>query len=361
MQLHRYVTRIRPQMALGLVIALVFAGVTLAPRVMAPSPATPGSAPVMHHSATPLPATATDDPPDTSVPATNTATVPATITPTSTTTPRPTVTATVAPPTATPTPTTTSTPSPTPTPLEPTPDGVLRQVRVPILMYHYVSEPPPGASRLRRDLTVQPDVFEAHLGYLRDAGYTSISLEDLYWHLMTGRSLPDKPIVITFDDCYRDNYEIAFPLLKEYGFTATFFAITDFIDWGNEGYVTWEQLREIQQAGMEIGAHSRDHPDLRGRNVDFLVWQILGPREAIEDHVGVRPRFYSYPSGSYDEKVITVLRSDHYWGAVTTHQGILQSSERPFELRRIRVRGSHGPDDLAWWINYWMTTDNENE
>jgi peptidoglycan/xylan/chitin deacetylase (PgdA/CDA1 family) len=228
-------------------------------------------------------------------------------------------------------------------------------------MYHYVSELPPGGNRLRRDLTVPPDVFEAHLQFLRDAGYTGISLEDLYWHLMTGRPLPEKPVVLTFDDGYRDNYEVAFPLLKKYGFTATFFAITDFVDWGYERYVTWEQLREMQEAGMEIGAHSRDHPDLRDRDIDFLVWQILGPREAIEDHLGKRPRFYSYPSGKYDEKVIAVLRSDHYWGAVTTHQGTLQSSDRPFELHRIRVRGSYEPDDLAWWISYWMTADNEDE
>jgi peptidoglycan/xylan/chitin deacetylase (PgdA/CDA1 family) len=228
-------------------------------------------------------------------------------------------------------------------------------------MYHYISPVPPSASRLRRDLTVPPDRFEAHLQFLRDAGYTTISLEDLYWYLMTGRPLPDKPIILTFDDAYRDNYEIAFPLLKKYGFKATFLAITDFIDWGYERYVTWEQLREMQQAGMEIGAHSRDHPDLRGRDTDFLVWQILGPREAIEAHVGVRPRFFSYPSGAYDENVIAVLRSAHYWGAVTTHQGTLQSSDRPFELRRIRVRGYYGPDELAYWINFWMTADNEAE
>jgi peptidoglycan/xylan/chitin deacetylase (PgdA/CDA1 family) len=145
-------------------------------------------------------------------------------------------------------------------------------------------------------------------------------------------------------------------LLQQYGFKAAFFVLTDFVDQGRAEYVTWQQLREIHAAGMEIEAHSRDHPDLRGRDVDFLVWQVLGPDEAIAAHVGERPRFYAYPSGTYDENVVAVLKSDHYWGALTITQGMQQSTDRLFELRRIRVRGRYLADDLAWTINYWLNT-----
>ena len=276
--------------------------------------------------------------------------------PSPTDTPSPTATRPddTAPPTATPSPSATSTLTPTPTPTYtpgPTPDGVEREARVPILMYHYISTPPPGADAIRRDLSIAPDLFESHLRYLQEAGYRSISLRDLVYHLTLGWPLPPKPIILTFDDGYRDNYENAFPLLKKYGFRGTFFLVTDFIDEGRAAYMTWPQIKEMYQAGMEFGAHSRNHPDLRGKPLDYLVWQSLGPSETIEYNLGERPRFYSYPSGQYDKKAIEVIRSAGYWAGLTIHQGMTHSSQRLFELQRIRVRGSHSAEDLATLLN----------
>ena len=94
-------------------------------------------------------------------------------------------------------------PTATPLPL-PTPDGVLRTLRVPILMYHYISVSPPGADAVRRDLSVSPEALEAHLRYLQQEGYTAITLRDLSMALQCGYPLPPKPIVLTFDDGYRD-------------------------------------------------------------------------------------------------------------------------------------------------------------
>ncbi len=232
------------------------------------------------------------------------------------------------------------TPIPTPTP-GPTPDGIPRVARVPILMYHYISAPPPGADKYRIDLSVSPERLESHLRYLRDQGYTTISLRDLVYHLTQGAPLPPKPIILTFDDGYEDQYLNAFPLLKKYGFRGTFFIITDFVTEERPGYMTWSQLKEMVAAGMEIGSHSRNHPDLRGKPVDYLVWQALGSKEAIEAHLGITPRFISWPSGRYDDQAIAVFHSAHFWGGVTTHQGTVQRSDRLFELQRIRVRGSY--------------------
>ncbi len=238
-------------------------------------------------------------------------------------------------------------------PLLPPPDGVVREAQVPILMYHYISEPPPDANQIRRGLSVPPAQFEAHLRYLKSNGYHTISLHQLLLHLTRGEPLPEKPIILTFDDGYRDNYERAFPLLQKYGFSATFFLITNFIDEGRPAYLTWEQVKKLAQAGNEIGAHSRDHPDLRGRDTDFLVWQILGSKEAIQNGAGITPRFFSYPSGKYDENTIAILASAHYWGAVTVKQGVHQSSETPFELERIRIDGSYGADEMSWILRYY--------
>jgi peptidoglycan/xylan/chitin deacetylase (PgdA/CDA1 family) len=239
-------------------------------------------------------------------------------------------------------------------PLLPPPDGVIRDAKVPILMYHYISEPPVGADEIRKNLTISPGVFEAHLQYLLNNGYRTISLHQLTLHLTRGEPLPEKPIILTFDDGYRDNYENAFPLLKQYGFTGTFFLLTNFVDEGRTAYLTWDQVKELAAAGNEIGAHSRDHPDLRGRDSDFLVWQILGSKEAIQNGAGITPRFFSYPSGKYDENVIAILASAHYWGAVTVKQGVHQSSDAPFELQRIRIHGHYGTDELDWVLKYYL-------
>jgi peptidoglycan/xylan/chitin deacetylase (PgdA/CDA1 family) len=243
--------------------------------------------------------------------------------------------------------------TPTPEPL-PTPDGVVRRLRVPILMYHYLSAPPPDADALRRGLSVSPEQFEEHLRYLKQAGYETISLHDLALALQIGHPLPERPIIITFDDGYRDNYEQAFPLLMAYGFTATFFLITGFIDAGKEAYVTWDQVIEMHEAGMEMEAHGHTHPDLRGRDVDYLVWQVLGAKEAIEARTGVPVRFFSYPAGKYDELVIRVLHSAHYWGAVTVNPGVEHTSDRMFELSRVRVPGGLTAAGLAATLDAYM-------
>jgi peptidoglycan/xylan/chitin deacetylase (PgdA/CDA1 family) len=217
---------------------------------------------------------------------------------------------------------------------------VARTARVPILMYHHVIDPGPSANSLEKDLSVLPVRFEQQLSYLKDAGYETISTTDLIYHLTLGAPLPAKPIIITFDDGYADNYIHAFPLLQKYGFSATFYVVTDYVDRGLSRYMTWEQIEEMAASGMEIGSHSRDHPDLRGKPYEYLVWQILGSRQTIEAHVGRPIHAFSYPSGAYDDFAVQVVRSAHFWGAVTTAQGATHTSDDIFELRRIRVRGT---------------------
>jgi len=214
-------------------------------------------------------------------------------------------------------------------------------------MYHYVSEPPADADIYRRDLSVTPERFAEHLSYLKEAGYTSITLDDLLYALTNGRSLPSRPVILTFDDGYADNYENAFPLLDLYGFSGHFFIITDFVNQGRDGYLSWPQIEEMAAAGHRFGSHSRDHPNLSNQSVDYLVWQSLGSNEAIEEHLGYHPRWIAYPSGEYDSQTIAVYHSAGYWGGLTIQQGITNSSDNIFELRRVRVRGVHTAGDLA--------------
>ena len=235
---------------------------------------------------------------------------------------------------------------------EPTPTAVPlpEEAQVPILMYHYVSELPEDSDAYRLDLTVPPDAFEAQLAYLDEAGYSPISLTDLHLHLTEGYPLPDKPVVLTFDDGYRDAYEVVFPKLLAYGFTGTFFVLATPAHYESEAYLTWSEMKEMSEAGLDIQAHGRDHVDLRGRSYDFLVYQILGVREAIEFHTGRTPRFFCYPSGRWDDDVIDVLDSAGYWGAVTTEWGRTQTYEDRFTMPRLRVRGEASLDSFVAWL-----------
>ena len=282
--------------------------------------------------------------------------------------PSPTPTATqTATPTSTPAPTDTPTPTPTFTPtFAPTPprpltpmitrDPTQRVLRVPILMYHYVSVPPPDADKYRLDLSVTPANFQAQLEYLAREGYHPVRLSDLGEFLLNGSPLPTKPIAITFDDGYSDNYQNAFPILKRSKFPATFFIITQYADDRKTGYMTWDQLEEMAIEKMEIGAHSMTHPDLQGKPRAFQVSEIAGSKLLIESRIGTPVRVFSYPAGKYDAQTIDVLRATGYLAAVTTEpQGTRQSVSAPFELQRIRVRGSFSVNDFAYWIDYFTT------
>jgi peptidoglycan/xylan/chitin deacetylase (PgdA/CDA1 family) len=214
-------------------------------------------------------------------------------------------------------------------------------------MYHYISEPPPDADNYRLDLSLAPQTFADQMNYLDANGYTTIDLYHLIDALTWGRPLPDKPIILTFDDGYRDNYENAFPILRQHGFTATFFILTEPIDRGSDRYMTWSQVEEMAAAGMDIEPHSKTHPDLRGQPRDYLVWEILGSAQTVEAHIGRYPRFFAYPSGWYDEALTEFLQEIEFWGAVTTWYGWDHTWIDRYRLQRIRINGGDSALVLA--------------
>lgn len=235
--------------------------------------------------------------------------------------------------------------------IAPTPDGTQRTLQVPILMYHYLSVPPANADIYRKDLSVSPELFAQHLDAMRAEGFTTISLYLFMQALATGAPLPEKPVILTFDDGYRDNYVNAFPALRDRGMTATFFVVSDFMDAERPEYMTWDMAREMLAGGMSIESHGRNHASLQGRDDDFLIWQALGSMETIQFELGVRPRFVAYPAGQYDEDTMRIFESAGYWAGVTTRQGATHSIDAPFELTRVRMRGTTTPTELIRLLN----------
>lgn len=233
----------------------------------------------------------------------------------------------------------------------------VRETRVPILMYHHVGDLPPGADAVRKSLTISQSEFEAQIKYLAEQGYTTIHLTTLMEHLQTGTPLPEKPLVLTFDDGYDDNYTNVFPTLKDYGFVGTFFVIGAPTDYGSPGYLRWEQILEMYDNGMEIGAHSLTHRyNLGQMRPSTQDGEIKNDHKLMVDHLPNWTPIFSYPSGSYNAYTIELLKQLGYAAAVTTNQGTLQSSADPFELRRIRIRGEWSTAQFLYWFNYWVNT-----
>jgi peptidoglycan/xylan/chitin deacetylase (PgdA/CDA1 family) len=219
-------------------------------------------------------------------------------------------------------------------------DGTLRRVRVPILMYHYVSPVPANADALRLDLDVPPENFRSQMQWLKTNGYHTITPDQLAGALLRGEKLPPNPILLTFDDGYDDAYSVAFPILKELGFTGTFFVVSDFLDQNRGGYITWEQARQMAAEGMSIQDHSRQHKDMRGRTREWLDDEIIPSRDRIEMNTGTRPLFFCYPSGGYDHTAIDQLRAAGFVAAFTTNDGTYVYTDNMLRLPRVRIRGS---------------------
>ena len=216
-----------------------------------------------------------------------------------------------------------------------------RMIRVPSLMYHYVSWLPATDPNmdLRKDLTVSPVDFEAMLKFLRDNGYTTITAKDLWWSLDQTAALPAKPVMLTFDDGYADAYGVVLPLLKAYGMTGTFFVTVNLVD--KPGYISRAQVRALADAGMDVEAHAMDHIPMLG-NLVGQTYQMCRAREFLNDWTGTDVRHFAYPSGDYNDTSFVALAKCGYLSAYKKAGGSIQSTNGMYVLQRARVRGQQG-------------------
>ncbi len=185
---------------------------------------------------------------------------------------------------------------------------------VPILVYHIVRPSYPSDSTEVKKLAHTPEIFDAELSYLAAAGYHIVPLAALVSHITRETPLPPHSIVITFDDGWRDQFEYAFPILKKYHATATFFIFTNAI--GRHAFISWDNLREMLAAGMTVGAHSRSHPFLTKITDPSKLWdEISGSKVIIEKNLGVPVTAFAYPFGQYNASSTTLVEKAGYTAA----------------------------------------------
>ena len=222
-----------------------------------------------------------------------------------------------------------------------------RVVAVPILMYHRVNVTSPTTPAISRALTVHPADFARQMRWLKRRGFQTITQRQLFAALMHGRPLGRRPIMITFDDGYRDAYYKAAPVLSKLGMRATAYVITNRIVNGDRTFLSWGLLRRLERRGIEIGSHTVSHRDLTQLSDRAVFQELLRSRRALERGLCHPVQWLAYPFGSYDGRIEQLARRAGYLLAVTTESGAFQPAGQPLALRRLRVLDSTGVHGLA--------------
>jgi peptidoglycan/xylan/chitin deacetylase (PgdA/CDA1 family)/2-polyprenyl-3-methyl-5-hydroxy-6-metoxy-1,4-benzoquinol methylase len=224
--------------------------------------------------------------------------------------------------------------------------------RLPILMYHRVASSGAAAMSAYR---VAPEKFEEQLGYLRDAGYYSVGLEDWRAASVNRRPFPGKAVLITFDDGYRDFLTQAWPLLKRYGFSATVFLVVDEIGKSNSWdrafgeevpLLGWPEIRQLRSEGVEFGSHSATHRPLTGLSVTEVVRECARSRAVLERELKTPIRAFAYPYGDVDPVVRHLIGACGYVFGLSCEAGLSGFQDPLLMLPRIEVPGSGDIQDF---------------
>lgn len=199
---------------------------------------------------------------------------------------------------------------------------------VPILAYHQIN----SAAEI---YSVDPADFEQQMQYLANHGYTAVSLSELFdAREGTGR-LPEKPVIITFDDGYADNYLTALPILEKYRMKSTVFIITSQV--GQPEYLTWEQIRDMQARATEIASHTHSHMALNQIDQAMVAQELRRSKQLLEEQLQQPVEFLAYPFGQYNQHTLAAAQQAGYRGACTGLPGLGATAGDAYQLKRVNV------------------------
>ena len=225
-----------------------------------------------------------------------------------------------------------------------------RTVRVPILMYHRIAVLAGDEPAVTVGLTVDPGEFTLQMQWLKDSGFTSITQMQLYDALELGKPLPPKPVLITFDDGYRGVATTAAPIMTRVGMVGTAYVITDRIAQLKKTaptWLTWPQLRTLEQRGWDIGSHTVSHTEIPHMSAADALKTLRGSRFTLEKHLGHPVQWFCYPAGAVNAAAVAEVKEAGYVLATTTQSGVDHSATNPLELSRIRIANDTGVRGLA--------------
>lgn len=217
---------------------------------------------------------------------------------------------------------------------------------IPVIMYHSIKYEKDNAVRIPKE------DFEAQMKYLKDNGYTTLSLDELYDFMEKNTPVPEKSVVLTFDDGYKDNYETAYPILKKYGFKATIFVIANYI--GKDEYLTTSQIKELDKNGFDIESHTANHEDLSTLSYEKQLATLKSSKETLEKLLNKEVKYIAYPYGKHNENTVKAAKNAGYKLAFTTDGRWSDKSDGILTLDRVFISSSHNLDTFV----YRITTPN---
>jgi peptidoglycan/xylan/chitin deacetylase (PgdA/CDA1 family) len=220
---------------------------------------------------------------------------------------------------------------------------------VPILMYHSIAAAPNDATR---ELSVGPEAFAEQMALLGDQGFTPVDTAALAARWRSGGPLPERPVLITFDDGYEGVHRHGLPVLAKHGFASTLFVSTGWIKGaydtggGLDAMLSWAQVRELAAEQVEIGGHSHTHPQLDQLSDDALRFEVLRCKEIIADELGTRPASFAYPYGYSSRRVRQVVRETGFAQSLAVGNGLARRRQGPYALQRVTVRRNTGIEEF---------------
>lgn len=215
-----------------------------------------------------------------------------------------------------------------------------------ILMYHRFGED--GF----RSTNIKITQFEDHIRTLASGPYTVLPVAEIVAALREGRELPDRTVGITIDDAYRSVYTEAFPRLKAAGLPFTLFVSTDSVDRGLSGFLTWDQIREVRDAGNDIGAHSASHLHMTEASAETNRAEMTRSLQRFKEELGTAPALFAYPYGEASLAVWNVVREFGFTTAFGQHSGAAHTTSLPYYLPRFALTEDYGdPENFVLRIN----------
>jgi peptidoglycan/xylan/chitin deacetylase (PgdA/CDA1 family)/SAM-dependent methyltransferase len=226
-------------------------------------------------------------------------------------------------------------------------------LQLPILMYHRIAEDgPPGLARYR----MSPAAFAGQMRWLRRHGYHAVTSNDIAGHLASGRPFEGRPVMISFDDGYRDFHQVAWPILRANDFCAEVFVVTDRVggtaDW-DASYgapaplMGWAEIQALGREGVRFGSHMASHSHLMALSSREIVLEAVRSRALIARALGTECLSIAAPFGEVDDRFVDIAARCGFTAGLTTEPGFARLSSHPLRLPRIEVTGTHSIEDFA--------------
>jgi peptidoglycan/xylan/chitin deacetylase (PgdA/CDA1 family) len=216
---------------------------------------------------------------------------------------------------------------------------------VPVLAYHQVRNRRSDDSKRARQFIMPVAKFKSQMGYLDSHGYHTISPDQLLAHLTTGASLPTKPVMLSFDDGEKGQFSTAFPTLEKHHFTATFFPMTVVL--GKKHWMSPQNLRTMDKAGMTIGDHTYDHHRVDHYSGHDWEKQLAGSKQKLEGILGHPVRYFAYPNGIWSTAAFSHLKADGFWAAFQVSFDPIDKKAPRYTLLRTHVNPQWSTAEFA--------------